>query len=200
MCSELVLDNQPPIGISANGQGDNLILVSAISSGADTICTYNLKDFPIGPVAVRTPLAVHHDSGSQEIMSYVQRVDLSTCGTLLFFGLLHHPSSMGPIIASQYGTKVFADEQGFIRLSGPTIKRCRTLNLLRGNEEFRLSIRFNRTDFEAARWIKVGTDWLKEVLSNGAGAFAENTAPILFLFKITNFPDISNAYLVCRVS
>ena len=178
--SEAVDDCSPPVGISARDPDDNLLLGSAIAANADTICTYNIKDFPNEPIAVRTPLSVNRAVAAPALEHFIQPVELSSCGTMLFFGSLHHSSSMGPIVTSHNGTSITADEQGFIQLTGPTVSRNRPLKPLRANEEFRLSIRYNETDFEAALWTKPSANWTKEVLSNGAGSFSESTSAVLF--------------------
>lgn len=178
--STSVEDHELPNGLSANDPDDNLILGSAIAANADVLCTYNIKDFPDGELIINTPLSIHRTFSNPELEQYIQSINLSSQGTLLFFGRLHHPSSMGPILISSNGVTVTADENGFIHLSGANVKRHNALKPLRGNEEFRLSIRYKKTDFETALWTKTLTGWVKEVLTNGAASFSENTSPVLF--------------------
>jgi predicted nucleic acid-binding protein len=125
--SESVLDSLPPKGLSAVGRGDNLILGAAIAANADAICTYNIKDFPVDHPAIKTPLSVHRAIASPVLEQYIQHILLSSEGTILFFGRLHHPSSMGPILSSSNGNTVTADAQGFIHLSGPNVTRHKAL-------------------------------------------------------------------------
>ena len=178
--SEVVENHEPPNGLSANDPDDNLIFGSAIAANADVLCTYNIKDFPEGAVVINTPISIHRTFSNPELEQYIQTINLSSQGTLLFFGRLHHPSSMGPILISSNGVTVTADETGLIQLSGTNVKRHKALKPLLGNEEFRLSIRYKETDFEAALWTKKLTSWTKEILSNGVASFSEKTSHVLF--------------------
>src|SRR3546814_1496255 len=65
-----------------------------------------------------TPLAIHRSLAEPQLEHFIQAVQLSDRGTLLFFGRLHHESSMGPIMESGGGVTVVADEKGFIKLTG----------------------------------------------------------------------------------
>jgi predicted nucleic acid-binding protein len=154
--SEVVDNRLPPPGVSAKDRDDELILGAAIAAKADTICTYNIRDFPSKEMAIRTPLSVHRSIAEHTLDHFIQQVELSSKGTVLFFGSIHHASSMGPIIKSGNGTCVTADKEGFIQLSGPKVTRNKVLKPLRAKEEFRLSIRFHQSDFEAALWTKHG--------------------------------------------
>ena len=178
--SECVADCPPPDGVSANDPGDDLILGAAIASKSHTICTYNLQDFPGDVLKPKTPLSIHRDAGSRDLGNYIQHINLSNCGTLLYYGQIHHSSSMGPILCSHDGTCVTADALGYVQLTGESVSRCSAIKPIFANEEFKLSIRYNTTDFEAALWKRDETGWTKDILSTGAGAFSNNTKPILF--------------------
>lgn len=179
--SEFVPDAAPPPGCSAHDPADDLVLGSALASNTNVICTYNLRDFPTERIGVRTPLAIRRTIGGIALQDYIQPVTLSAHGTILFFGRLHHPSSMSQILRSDNGTTVAADEGGFIRLSGPRVFRQSARIPLQSNIEFRMTIRYNHTDFEAAVWRRVSNEWSKDVLTSGSATFSEHTFPILFL-------------------
>jgi hypothetical protein len=174
-----VPDVAPPHGITALDDDDSVLLGAALSARADVICTYNVKDFPANYINVRTPLAIHRLIAEPKLEQYIQPVALSALGTLLFFGRLHHESSMGKILDSDGRVAVIADERGFIRLTGSGVTRCRPIKPLRGNTEFRLTLRYNLLDFEAALWIKDSGTWVKDVVTTGAASFSEATKPIL---------------------
>lgn len=174
-----VPDVAPPQGITALDDGDSMLLGAALSAQADAICTYNVKDFPASYINVRTPLAIHRSIAEPRFEHYIQPVALSTHGTLLFFGRLHHESSMGTILDSEGRVSVVADERGFIRLTGCGVRRCHSIKPLRGNTEFRLTLRYNVADFEAALWVKDSGAWVKDVITTGAASFSETTRPIL---------------------
>jgi predicted nucleic acid-binding protein len=174
-----VPDVPPPQGVSALDDGDSMLLGAALSAQADTICTYNVKDFPASYINVRTPLAIHRSIAEPTLEQYIQPIVLSVHGTLLFFGRLHHESSMGTILESDGQVEVIADERGFIRLTGSSAKRCRSIKPLRGNNEFHLTLRYNGTDFEAALWNKDSGAWKKDVITTGVASFSEATRPIL---------------------
>lgn len=175
-----VPDVAPPQGIDALDADDSMILGAALSAQADAICTYNVKDFPASYINVRTPLAIHRLITEPKLEQYIQPIALSSRGTLLFFGRLHHESSMGTILDSDGRVAVIADEKGFIRLSGNGVKRYRSIKPLRGNSEFQLTIRYKDSEFEAALWIKNSSAWVKDVITTGAAIFSESTRPILF--------------------
>lgn len=178
--SECVPDSPPPSGCAAHDAADDVVLGSALASRADVICTYNIKHFPSEYIAVRTPLSIHRTIGGISLHNYIQPVILSTRGTVLFFGRLHHPSSMSQILISTNGTSVATDDNGFIRLHGPNIHRQNVRVPLRADIEFRLTVRYNDTDFEAAVWRKISNEWIKDVLTTGSAKFSESTSPVLF--------------------
>lgn len=169
----------PPVGVAALDADDNLLLGAALAAQSSAICTYNVKDFPASHINVGTPLAIHRSMAEPKIEHYIQTVALSLHGSLLFFGRLHHVSSMGPILQSGDSASVFADDKGFIQLTGSAVTRCRAIKPLRGDTEFRLTLRYNSTDFEAALWVKNSGAWFKDVLSTGSASFSETTKPIL---------------------
>jgi len=177
--SELCPECPPPSGITTYDPDDEPILGAAIAAGADSICTYNLRDFPTDPVPPRTPLSIQRRISSPAIENYVQRIILSSNGTLLYFGQIHHPSSMGPIISSSNGTTVTCNDAGEIILGGPNVTRFRASGALRGNAEFRLTLRYNDSSFEAALWEKENSVWAKTVISTGAAPFSQDTRPVL---------------------
>lgn len=185
--SQSVMDCLPPIDVSANDPDDDLILGSAIAANSDVICTYNIKDFPSNGPSIWTPLSIHRAVGESVLEHYIQPSLLSSRGTMLFFGSLNNKGSMGLIIESENGTKVLADDNGFIQLIGPNTTRHRTFKPLLGNEEFRLTLRYNLTDFEAAIWSKSSGTWEKDVLSTGSCSFAEKTSRVLFFARDHNF-------------
>ena len=76
------------------------------------------KDFPDGHIVVGTPLAIHRWIAVPQLEHYVQAVLLSDRGTLLFFGRLHHESSIGPILESGGSVTVVANEKGFYQTQG----------------------------------------------------------------------------------
>ena len=94
---------------------------------------------------------------------------------------------MGTILDSQGHVTVFADDRGFIRLVGSGVKRCRLIKQLQGNMEFRLTLRYNTTDFEAALWTKASDTWLKEIMTTGSADFSVATRPILCFVPEHNF-------------
>lgn len=175
-----VPDVMPPQGITSLDEGDSMLLGAALSAKADAICTYNVKDFPASYINVSTPLAIHRSIAEPKLEQYIQPIVLSSHGTLLFFGRLHHESSMGTILDSDGRVVVVANQRGFIQLTGSGVKRCRSIKPLRGDTEFRLTLRYNATDFEAALWIKDSGTWVKDVITTGAASFSETTRPILF--------------------
>ena len=70
-------------------------------------------------------------------------------------------------------------KRGFIRLKGAGVKRCSAFKPLPRDTEFRLTIRYNCTDFEAALWTKGSSGWTKDIISNGAATFSSETKPLL---------------------
>ena len=111
-------DASPPEGITTLDESDHLLLGAAFAAKCDAICTYNVKDFPDGHIVVRTPLAIHRWIAVPQLEHYVQAVLLSDRGTLLFFGRLHHESSIGPILESGGSVTVVANEKGFYQTQG----------------------------------------------------------------------------------
>lgn len=178
--SECVPDSPPPAGVSANDPGDDAVLGAALASNADVVCTYNIKDFPTKEIGVSTPLSVHRSVSKPTIEQYIQPVMLSAKGTLLLFGRIHHRSSMGPILQSENGTTVVADHEGYIRLIGSSVQRHKAFRPLTAGQEFKLTIRYNKSDFEASLWSKNLTAWKKEVLASGSAVFSITTMPLLF--------------------
>lgn len=178
--AECVSDCSPPAGISALDPGDDAVLGAAIASNADAVCTYNVKDFPANEIDVSTPLSVHRSVSEPTIDQYIQPIVLAARGTVLLFGRIHHQSSMGPILQSENGTTVVADHEGYIRLIGPSVKRHRTVRPLTAGREFKLTIRYNQSDFEASLWSKNSAAWEKEVLASGSADFSDTTMPLLF--------------------
>lgn len=182
-----VPDASPPPGILALDEGDQLILGAALASKSDVLCSYNIKDFPPEHIIVGTPLTIHRSNPGPRLKQFIQPIDLSSEGTLLFFGSLHHESSMGPILKSENGVTVLADERGFIQLIGVTVKRIRTLKPLPDATEFRLVVRYKENDFEAALWRKESITWHKEVITSGAASFSQSTTPILCFVQKPKF-------------
>ena len=182
-----VPDASPPLGIAAFDEGDELILGAALASQSDALCSYNIKDFPPEHISVVTPLAIHRSNTGPRLEHFIQPINLSSKGTLLFFGSLHHESSMGPILESDNGVSVLADEKGFIRLTGAAVKRIRTLKPLPVATEFRLVLRYKENDFEAALWRKDSITWRKEVIASGAASFSQSTTPILCFVQKPKF-------------
>jgi predicted nucleic acid-binding protein len=182
-----VPDASPPPGIAAFDEGDHLILGAALASKSDALCSYNIKDFPPEHISIGTPLAIHRSNPGPRLEHFIQPINLSSKGTLLFFGSLHHESSMGPILQSDNGVTVLADEQGFIRLTGAAVKRFRTLKPLPGATEFRLVVRYKENDFEAALWRKDSITWHKEVITSGTASFSHSTTPILCFVQNPKF-------------
>jgi predicted nucleic acid-binding protein len=172
-------DAPPPAGITAFDADDQQLLGAALAARCDAICTYNVKDFPADHIKVGTPLAIHRSLAEPQLEDFIQEIQLSNRGTLLFFGRVHHESSMGPILESGGGVMVEADDKGFIKLTGPAVKRSSPIRPLPGNTEFRLTIRYNSTDLEAALWGKGSSGWSKEIISTGAATFSTETKPIL---------------------
>ena len=182
-----VPDASPPAGVAALDAGDNVLLGAALAAKSKAICTYNVKDFPSHHIKVGTPLAMHRSISKPKLEHYIQAVELSSRGTLLFFGRLHHESSMGPILESGNCVTVVADEKGFVRLAGSAVQRSRALKPLPGGTEFRLTLRYNNTDFEAALWAKDSATWSKEVIATGAASFSQVTRPILCFVENHHF-------------
>lgn len=177
--AERVEDQNPPVGVSANHLGDDPILGASIAAKAEAICTYNLKDFPNKPIPPCTPLSVLRSIGHPEIDQYIQKVELSSQGTLLFFGTIHHPGSMGPILRSANGTLVNCDKDGRIVLVGKHVEGFESLKPLAGNKEFRLTIRYKKDTFEAESWEKSQDGWAPKLVTRGAARFADDTSPVL---------------------
>ncbi len=174
-----VPDNEPPQGIAALDPDDRMLLGAALSAKAEAICTYNVKDFPVKYINVSTPLAIHRSIANPILEHYIQPVVLSTNGTMLFFGRIHHESSMGKILDSGSDVAVVADERGFIRLTGRGVKRCGPIKALPSNTEIRLTLRYNLETFEAALWLKQSHIWKKDVITTGSASFSVSTRPIL---------------------
>jgi len=177
--SELVEDYAPPAKLKTLDPNDDPVLGAAYAARADVICSYNIKNFPASSITACTPLSVQRRIGDPTIDQYIQKIILASRGTLLFFGRIHHPSSMGPIITSANGTEVICDDRGRIVLNGPSVRNIDTLKSLRGNVEFHLTIRYNESAFEAAIWNRSNSNWTKKVLTRGSATFAEDTAPVL---------------------
>lgn len=175
----IVSDCAPPPGIVALDADDDLLLGAAIAGQANAICTYNVKDFPTQHITVCTPLTLHRLIGKPKPEHYIQETLLSKHGTLLLFGRLHHESSMGALINSDTQVHVIANDRGFIELKGAGVKRCRPHKPLSGNSEFRLTIRYNTSDFEAALWVNHSGTWLKDILTTGSANFSDSTTPSL---------------------
>lgn len=182
-----VPDALPPAGVAALDAGDHALLGAALAAKSDALCTYNIKDFPPDHIKVGTPLAIHRSNSEPKLEHFIQVIQLSSRGTLLFFGRLHHESSMGPILESGGKVTVVADDKGFIHLRGSAVLRSRALKPLPGGEEFRLTVRYNSTDFEAALWTKGSTTWRKDVIATGAATFSQSTKPILCFVKDHRF-------------
>lgn len=182
-----VPDAFPPAGIAALDAGDHALLGAALASKSVALCTYNIKDFPPDHIKVGTPLTIHRSNSEPKLEHFIQLIELSSRGTLLFFGRLHHESSMGPILQSGDGVTVLADEKGFIRLTGSAVQRSRAVKPLPGGTEFRLTVRYNSADFEAALWAKDLGTWCKEVVATGAASFSQLTKPILCFVKDHQF-------------
>lgn len=94
---------------------------------------------------------------------------------------------MAPILESGNCVTVVADEKGFVRLMGSAVQRSRALKPLPGGTEFRLTVRYNSTDFEAALWAKDSATWSKEVIATGAASFSQATRPILCFVENHHF-------------
>ena len=177
--SHCVPDCSPPPGLRANDPGDDLILGAALAAQASVMCTYNINDFPTGILSIQTPLSLQRAVGEPVIEQYIQPVVLTAdAGTLLFYGRVHHPSSMGCILKSGE-TSVFADEQGFIQCRGPSVIRHTAEKPLKDNEEFRMTIRYNTSDLKVEVWTKSNGEWASSCLSSGAVQFSEAPTPIL---------------------
>jgi len=185
--AECVPDCSPPAGVSAHDPEDDVILGAAIASNADVVCTYNIKDFPTDEIGVGTPLSVHRSVSEPTIEQYIQPVMLSEKGTFLLFGRIHGQGSMGPILQSENGTTVVADHEDYIRLIGPSVQRHKVVKPLTAGQEFKLTIRYNKSDFEASVWSKNSGAWRKEVLALGSAVFSNTTKPLLFFVPNNRF-------------
>lgn len=182
-----VPDALPPHGIDALDEGDQLILGAALASKSDVLCSYNIKDFPPDHISVCTPLTIHRSNSGPKLEHFIQPINLSSEGTLLFFGSLRHESSMGPILQSSNGVTVLADEQGLIRITGSDVKHSHAVKPLPQGSEFRLVVRYKDNDFEAALWRKDSSTWHKEVITYGAAIFSQSTTSILCFVQNSKF-------------
>ena len=180
LSSKCVPEHPLPIGIFCHDPYDDPLLGAAIACCADAICTYNVKDFPINTIPIKTPLLLLRLFSEPTINQCIQPVILSSKGTLLFCGRIKHVSSMGLILKSDNNISVMSDENGYIRLYGTEVRQYKTFNPLIADEEFKLSIRYNHDYFEAAVWKKTSTSWEKTILTIGVAKFSSKTFPILF--------------------
>lgn len=179
LSSECVSEHPLPNGISCHDPFDDPLLGAAIACCADAICTYNVKDFPINIIPIKTPLLLLRIFLEPNIDQWIQPVILSSKGTLLFCGRIKHVSSMGLILKSDNIT-VSADENGYIRLYGKNVRQYKTFNHLIADEEFKLSIRYNHDSFEASIWKKTSATWEQTILTTGMANFSCTTFPSLF--------------------
>ena len=176
-------------GYACPDNDDQLIFDSAYTNSCSFICTYNFPDFPISTkIEIKTPLAILRLVRHNNINYYIQYPILSDTGTLLFWGTIHHESSMGVILRSKNYVTVFADKKGYICLDGPSVHSTNPKNPLRRGEEFALIIRYKKNNFEASRWsINKCGKWAKEILTTSKCQFGEVTSTALFFEKNNKF-------------
>jgi len=166
-------------GYICSDKNDQQIFDAAYMNKCDCISTYNFPDFPSSTMSIQSPLSILHTFQTGKVDHYVQYPLLSNKGTLLFFGTLHHKSSMGNILYSKGALTVLADKNGYIELKGKSVKSVRALAPLEGGKEFAMVIRYNSSNFEASRWV-YKEKWEKEILTTATCKFDENTKVALF--------------------
>ncbi|RQW25325.1 PIN domain-containing protein [Rhodobacteraceae bacterium CH30] len=164
---------------------DQFIFDAAVHANCDYICTYNCKDFPKDKIKIAAPLYILRDNLCQNISLLIQHPKLSSKGTLLFIGQLHHKSSIGSIIKSKNGTEVYADGNGHIQISGITNTIIK--NPLPEGERMALSIRYHKGHFYADNWKNNNNSWKKTPLTEARCDFPEDTQPQLFFVAEHNF-------------
>ena len=183
----LVEDEPESKNATCHDVDDQYIFDSAVKYNCKYISTYNVRDFPTDEVKAKTPHFILHEIDDQNIDNYIQLPLLNKHGTMIFIGQLHHKSSMGNILRSDSGIRVFSDHNGKICIKGESVKNVCQLDALEGNKEQVLSFRYNSGNFEAARWSYDGAAWNKQVVTRANCSFSEETSPLLFFCPNHNF-------------
>lgn len=182
----IVEDNEPKQIICLDPD-DQYIYDSALNYNCKYICTYNIKDFPIGKIESKTPHYLMHKIDNKNVENYVQYPLLADKGTLLFIGKLHHKSSMGDILFSSCGIKVYSNQNGTICIKGDKVRSSKSFSNLEGDTSIAITFRYNKSNFEASKWDFDGIKWNKTLLSTAECTFSNETKPLLFFRENHNF-------------
>ena len=182
-----IVQDYEPQQIICSDKDDQYIYDSALNNNCQYICTYNIKDFPNNMIKSKTPHYLMHEIDNENIENYVQYPLLSEQGTMLFIGKLHHKSSMGDILYSNSGIKVYSNKNGTICIEGDSVRSSRSFSNLEGNTSLAITLRYNKSHFEASRWIFDGIKWNKKLLTTAECSFSRETKPLLFFKENHNF-------------
>lgn len=158
---------------------DKMIYSIALKNGCDCICTYNIKHFLSDKIKILSPLGLIKEKGGSELNDFLPFYWFGEESTVLFRGILYHPSSLGEIIISDNGIKVYADENGFIRVTGKAVENCDIVYSLPTNayQSVCLIFRYKKNFFEARNWFFNKQEWI--ILSRGKAAFGLPISPRL---------------------
>lgn len=189
-CKELdikIVEDTEPKQIICSDPDDQYIYDAALTYDCKYICTYNVKDFPIGIIDSRTPHYLIHKIDHNNVDNYVQYPLLADKGTLLFMGKLHHKSSMGDILFSSCGIKVYSNQNGTICIEGKNVRSSKAFSNLEGDTSLAITLRYNKSNFEASKWNFDGIKWNKTLLTTAECTFSKETKPLLFFKENHNF-------------
>ena len=166
---------------------DGPLLGAALEYDCDTICTYNQRDFAGHGLKVLSPLGILKLVAEPEASLFVQCPVLGASGTLMMLGILHHETSMGEILVTSNGIRVFNNAEGYVAVEGSDVTKCTIERPLIGGEIIAFFFRYDHTGrFEASLWSpRDSRNWReaqhfdKAVLTSGRAIFAEPVTPRL---------------------
>lgn len=160
------------------------VYIAAADSRCDVICTYNLQHFPIDGIRALPPLALLNLLDDRSVLPAhveVQRPVLGDSGTLLVLAHFHHPSSLGRIIKTGQGARIFADENGFVQVEGHSSGRFTARAPLEAQSWVAFILRYKPSgQFQAVMWSSrlppgepvTSADLTKLILTDGQIPFA----------------------------
>lgn len=184
-------------------EDDRPVYAAALHNSCDTICTYNLADFPeSADVRVRSPLALLQQLGPGKGYMMLQYPILDEDGTIFIQGRLHHETAMGEILVAQNGTRVFNDPRGYVQVTGPDVSRAKLRHRLAGDEWISFFFRYRRSGhLEAVMWMPDytrpkpggGVETRKVVLTEGTARIQPPVTPkLVFNGNFGFFGAVSN--------
>ena len=192
-CFVTVDQDVPGLDLTGVSKTDRHAYTAAVASGADVLCTYNIKDFSGGAVEVRSPLGIMRSVGDPQRFM-IQYPCLGEAGTLMLLTRQYGDDHAG-VLAGSDDVVITQRPDRSISVEGDGMKEFRpTGHRVPDGYAHALVLRYRADgEFEVSAWLlgeqlpddlAVGSSG-KVALASGRAAFGHPVTPGLSLGRLT---------------